>query len=49
MTKPTFLSEQIHYEIADLHFETILEEVEELQNNRSNIMEYNVRPFSHSL
>lgn len=30
MTKPTSLSEQIYHEMADLYFEAILEEVEEL-------------------
>ena len=50
ITKPTSLSEQIYHEMADLYFEAILEEVEELQNNGSDIiMEYSVRLFSHSL
>lgn len=50
MAKPTSLSEQIYHEMADLYFEAILEEVEELQNNGSDIIvEYSVRLFSHSL
>lgn len=36
--------------MADLYFEAIMEEVEELQNNGSDIIvEYSVRLFSHSL
>lgn len=50
VTKPTSLSDQIYHEMADLYFEAILEEVEELQNNGSDIIaEYSVRLFSHSL
>ena len=47
--KPTPVSDQIWHEMADLYFEAILEEVQELQSNGSGItVEYTVRLSSHS-
>ena len=45
-TGSTSLPDQTYHEMADLYFEAILEEVEELQNKGSGIIaEYSVRLF----